>query len=310
MKIEDILLPNRKPVDAKDFDIEKWRQENPMDYLVAARLLMNYNNPDEQDIVFQMLWQVAQLHIPGTLYKYYSLTDNCDLNEKKLETLQKQKIFLAEVKDFNDPFDCKGFFYNPNLLSGEVARRTFKSGKINDFSYQQRVASLTENGIQSMPMWAHYANNHTGFCVSYDMNEKDNTNLKGTTFPVQYTDQRIDISSKLDSYVGMLIKSFEAQAAVGKMRIDIDDNSLLFLIILLCNLKHSSWAYEKEFRCTQSPQVPGMPFVDAKPKEIFIGINCRKENADRLHSIGETLGIPVHQMVFDEVTEGYHLQIK
>ncbi len=93
MKIEDILLPNSKPVDAKDFDIEKWRKENPMDYLVAARLLMNYSDPDEQAIVFQMLWQVAQLHIPGTLYKYYSLTNDYDLNDRKLETLQKKRFF-------------------------------------------------------------------------------------------------------------------------------------------------------------------------------------------------------------------------
>lgn len=47
-----------------------------------------------------------------------------------------------------------------------------------------------------MPMWAHYANNHAGFCVSYDM--KENKQLSGCTFPVQYTNQRIDITSLMD----------------------------------------------------------------------------------------------------------------
>ena len=36
MRIEDIYYElSEKPVDEKDFDIEKWRVENPMDYMKA-----------------------------------------------------------------------------------------------------------------------------------------------------------------------------------------------------------------------------------------------------------------------------------
>lgn len=311
MKLEDVQLPiPNNNIDEKDWDIEKWRKEAKADYLTLARYLMTFSKPAEIDAVFQVIWQAMHLFVPNTLYKYSSLSDNIELNEKKLDTLLNQKVFLAEVKDFNDPFDCKGFFYHPEALSQSAVRKAIGGKAINNYCSAQRVAAFSANGIQSMPMWAHYANNHAGYCVSYDMNDNVNLKLKANTFPVQYTDQRVDITNALESYSNMLISSFEAHVAAGEWTIEITDYSILYLFIMLCNIKHSSWAYEKEFRCSIPTEAPGIPFIDAKPKEIFIGINCKKENAVRLHVIGDTLGIPVHQMAFDEVTEGYQLQIK
>ena len=38
--------------------------------------------------------------------------------------------------------------------------------------------------MNSMPMWAHYSNNHRGFCVAYDMKDDANIALSGCTFPI------------------------------------------------------------------------------------------------------------------------------
>lgn len=311
MKLEDNQLPlQNNGVDEKSWDIEKWRNNAEADYIAMSRFLMNYREPAEKETVFQMIWQTMQLFIPDTLYKYYSLTEDSELNEKKFTTLLNQKIFLAEVKDFNDPFDCKGFFYHPEALSQSAVRKAIGGEAINNFCTTQRVASLTANGNQCMPMWAHYANNHMGFCVSYDMDDKANLKLRATTFPVQYTDQRVDITNAMESYTNMLINTFEAHLAARKKRIEINDYSLLYLFIMLCNIKHSSWAYEKEFRCTQPTETPEMPFVGAKPKEIFIGLHCKEKNSARLRSIGMECGIPVHQMWFDAKAEGYRLLVR
>ena len=92
MKIEDIKCEIPEVViDEKDFDIEKWRLENPMDYFKAMYLIDTSLNKNE---VFMSIYKVTRLYIPDILFKYYSLTDNLDLNEKKLETLLQKKIFM------------------------------------------------------------------------------------------------------------------------------------------------------------------------------------------------------------------------
>ena len=94
MKIEDInyTMPN-PAVNEKDFDIEKWRSENPMDYLKAMFLIRTALNKDE---VFKIIYQTTRLYIPDVLFKYFSLTNDISLNEQKLETLE-QKRYLCPM---------------------------------------------------------------------------------------------------------------------------------------------------------------------------------------------------------------------
>lgn len=67
MRLEDIqyTIPE-KPIDEKDFDIEKWRVDNPMDYLKAMFLINTSSNKNE---VFKTIYKVTRLYIPDTLYK-------------------------------------------------------------------------------------------------------------------------------------------------------------------------------------------------------------------------------------------------
>lgn len=303
MKIEDIKysIPEES-IDEEDFDIEKWRSENPMDYLKAMFLINMASNKNE---IYKTIYQVIRLHIPDTLFKYYSLTDNTTLNEQKFETLQQAKIFMSDAKYLNDPFDTKAYFYRPDELR-KYETLTEHDGKlIDDFSSYIKVSALTSNNINSMPMWAHYANNHKGFCVSYDM--KSNAQLSDCTFPVQYTDQRIDITSLMDQQVQKMIQEIETQSAAGKKVILMDDLSLVFLMSLFCNIKHLSWSYENEFRCTTGAIERGMPYVSAMPKEVFIGMNCLPNYADRIIKVADELHIPVYRMMFDELGSEFNL---
>jgi len=306
MKIEDInySIPD-EPISEKDFDIEKWRSENPMDYLKAIFLINMTSNKNE---VFKTIYKVTRLHIPDMLFKYYSLTDNIALNEQKLETLRQAKIFMSDTKYLNDPFDTKAYFYRPDELK-KYARLTEYDGKlIDNFSSYMKVSALTSNNVNSMPMWAHYANNHTGFCVSYDM--RSNVQLSSCTYPVQYTDQRVDITSLMDQQVQKMIQEIETQSAAGKKAILMDDLSLVFLMSLFCNIKHLSWSYENEFRCTTGAMAKGMPYVSAMPKAAFIGMNCLPTYADRIIKIADELHIPVYRMLFDELGSEFNLFFK
>lgn len=316
MKIEDINynLPTAQ-INEKDFDKEKWIQENPIDYFKLLYILFTSNNmapymPSNvvMDVTFDLLYSVTRLYIPDILYKFYSLTSDENLNESKFATLKNKQIFMSSIKDFNDPFDGKAFFYNPRELAN-IKRLSQHNGQlIDDFTKFHRGTALTENNTSCMPMWAHYANNHHGFCISYDMKDTSNTMLSGCTFPVQYTEHRLDVTSFMKKYAEMVELAVDNQSAQGKKQIHIDDISIVYMQLYLCNIKQATWKYEKEFRCTTSATAKGMPYIDATPKAIYIGMNCSKENRNKLIAISKELSVPIYQMQLNELSEKYELE--
>lgn len=197
------------------------------------------------------------------------------------------------------------FFYNSKELEN-IERLKHCGGRlIDDFSEFVRVSCFTGNGVQSMPMWAHYANNHKGFCVAYDV--KDSMDLKSCLFPVQYTNQRLDISSEMVRQVQKLVKSIDETHQKGNLVTMLEDKTLIYLPQLLYNIKHSSWSYEKEYRCIIASTAKGMPFIDAKPKAIYIGRDCSDKNADCLFDIADEHEAKIYKMGFDDCVDSYEL---
>lgn len=306
LKIEDLKYDlSSVSVNEENWNLEKWRKEFPMDYLKAIYILNMAKDPKVQATVFKTIYSITRMYIPDILYKYYSLTDNENLNIKKLSTLSDCKIYMSDIKDFNDPYDSKCFFYDPNKLAN-IDRLKPHNGKIiDDFSCLIKSSSLTANGVQSMPMWAHYSNNHAGFCVSYDM--KANTSLSACTFPMQYTKERLDITSLIFEQVNQICSVIDMNSTNGKKVTVIDDLTLILVPLLLSNLKLDQWSYENEFRCTTASNAEGMPYIDAVPKEIFIGMNCSEANKNRLINIAQKLGIAIYQMSINNCGENYEL---
>lgn len=317
MKIEDINynLPADE-VSEENFDKEKWVQEHPIDYFKLIHVLFTTtdNAPADvprdiaMDIVYGGLYASTRLYIPDTLYKFYSLSDDTSLNEKKFNTLRNKQIFMSNIKDFNDPFDGKAFFYDPKQLT-DIKRLEHVSGKIiDDFTSFIKGTAFTENNSSCMPMWAHYSNNHQGFCVAYDMKNPDNQSFSACTFPVQYTDERLDITSFMKTYFNKLASDADSYISNGTNSIPLNDFSLIYIYQYLCNVKHLTWSYEKEYRCTMGALAKGMPYINATPKAIYIGMNCSEQNRSKLIEIARSLLIPVYQMRFNELSEKYCLE--
>lgn len=309
MKVEDLHfdLPS-EPVDEENWDLETWRREHPMDYFKALHILNMANNSEIKAEIFKAIYRIVRMHVPDVLYKYYSLSGDEALNMKKFQTLNEGQIYMSDIKDFNDPFDGKGFFYDATKLADIDWLKPYGGRLIDSFNAYIKATSLTANGVQSMPMWAHYSNNHMGFCVSYDM--KDNVCLSSCTFPIQYTDNRLDVTSLLRTQAEKIIYEIDRQMAFGKKEVIFDDFTIIFMATLLYNLKHTSWSYEHEFRCTIGATAKGVPYIDAKPKEIYIGMNCVPLHAKRLTEIASSWKIPIYQMEFDECSEFYALTAK
>lgn len=285
-------------------DILKWREENPMDYIKAMELIVSASNKED---VFKWIYEITRLYIPDVLFKYGSLTGDPDKDKIRFDTLRQEKVYLSAIDGFNDPFDSKAYFYRAEELM-KYERLQHCGGRIiDDFSRFFRVACFTANGINSMPMWAHYASDHKGYCVSYDMKHEENLRLRACTMPVQYTTQRVDVTNLMDYQMGKIIEGIETGIKQQTKEIWYDDLSLIFLSVFFVNLKHRSWSYEKEFRCSMGANAPWSEYCKAKPQAIYIGAKCTEENKDQLIDIGKKLFVPVYQMRYDDYSADYSL---
>lgn len=316
MRIEDLSYPiTHNQVDEKNFDVEKWRQSHLMDYFQALYMMMELPKKTptiptniSTAMVFDKIFRVTRLHIPNLLFKFYSLSDNQELNENKLQTLNNQEIFMSDIKEFNDPFDGKAFYYRHGELA-KYPRLAHVNGRmIDDFTGFIKATSLTENDMNCLPMWAHYSNNHKGYCVAYNMRDSRNSALSACTFPVQYTDQRLDITSLMEKYADNISLQMDMLGGKKQHQILIDDLSIIYIAQFMYNVKQLSWQYEREYRCSMGATAEGMPFCHAAPEAIYIGMNCSEEHRRRLVSIAQNLAIPAYQMIFDEQAEHYELK--
>ena len=74
-----------------------------------------------------------------------------------------------------------------------------------------------------------------------------------------------------------------------------------------CNIKHISWSYENEFRCTVGAATENKSYMSATPKEIYIGMNCPSTYRDKIIKIAKEMQVPVFIMKFDEFNQEFNL---
>lgn len=89
------------------------------------------------------------------IYKYYSY--NCD-EEKMFAPFLKNTLRYRQPDSFNDPYDC--YICEKNGMQYESIRQRTMG---NIF-----VCSLTTS-YDDILMWSHYASNHQGFVIEYDL---------------------------------------------------------------------------------------------------------------------------------------------
>ena len=150
------------------------------------------------------------LNMPKSLFKYISLNEiaNCeqikgickkdfDLNELKFNSLLQNKLWLSTFDNLNDPFEYKSLFLDTQKLEEhkwpieyiEVAFQSIKDMFV--------ITSFTTTAIDNMPMWAHYSNNHQGFCIEYEV-----INPK-MIFPISYEENRTAIADIITNFMAI-----------------------------------------------------------------------------------------------------------
>ena len=131
------------------------------------------------------LLAIRETIFPTKLYRYRSFDAHWYSN------IIKGKVYMGSPINFNDPFDgnlygyANSFYhevansYTPipltdfQIINATGITKSFSEElkhRINGFKDCYRVACFSER-LDLMTMWAHYAANHTGYVIEYDLSK-------------------------------------------------------------------------------------------------------------------------------------------
>ena len=152
------------------------------------------------------------------------------------------------------------------------------------------IACLSES-IDSVIMWSHYAQNHEGFALEYDLRfllEQGEMNC--CILPVIYDNDRFDANSFIQWYIAK---------SLGLDVKNIDSLSHLKMAIH----KSTQWEYENEWRIIHSEKQPAAhsraTSLKIVPKAIYYGERISNIHKKTLHYIAQEKGIAEYDMYID-----------
>jgi len=261
--------------------------------------------------------------LPKNLYRFKSIETTIQLIYV-INEITKGELYLSRPEDFNDIFDAMSVLSKDNMYDyfkdspdidyiielvkyvnkvyGKTSVRK-NAGILKDLSMnfwidmnnhynqtmrQMRIACFTEC-LNSMPMWAHYANDHQGVCLLYDTTTFTDSIHRTRLFPVEYTKQIPDMILE-ETVKSKAVKFKSLESCVTK--------------------KHEDWSYEKEWRLiyhqgffySKEEDVPeefyesGKVINFYKPSKVYLGYKVKVQVENFIREIVEALGIDVVKM--------------
>ena len=216
------------------------------------------------------------LHIhktPKVFYKYFNFNDNVKENKKRMKQLVSEKLWLSRKNNLNDPMDL--MMLNTNKLSCEEKDYYYES--INN-----KYCLCLTSTYRNPPMWAHYANSFSGYCIGFK--PIYGANIK----PINYVTNLLELTEEYKLFFsllqsGDLISASQLNSIFEKPKQTLD-------LMRLCNTmfysKTKDWAYEKEYRiiepCHVEDDEAGRLFLVSelglRVSEIILGLKCSEEN--------------------------------
>ena len=232
-----------------------------------------------RDTLYAKIGEFYYCAAPKYLYKYYSE------NLLNMDAIKNHEMWYSAPCNFNDVFDCdvstneKALF--ESFLKADPQGRRIRQGSSGwmnlkgvvhkqihnlqeEFEETKRTTGISclSESDSSLLMWAHYANNHKGMCVEYEL-LKISDQLKFTPVPVIYTNDRVTLSS------------LESENL---------DRDTMKIFVESITTKSSEWNYEKEWRIIRDEAACGTRWNKAdkgallemiRPTSITLG--CRAD---------------------------------
>lgn len=244
--------------------------------------------------------------INSRLGNYYSM-----YNRLESYSDATRKIFETKSEEFQKKIR--------NILSTKLQQIDYKIEKLKNINI--RVACFSElerydEFFNQIVMWSHYADNHKGFCIEYDLEflkkeiqfslndgefysdnkneyliERNEAIIKAGLFPIEYTSNRINIPVTKLNQINI--------DSTGKISYNSNIDELFYKAFVV---KSANWNYEKEWRIIIDGQISNyfdnkipFPYI----KTIYLGCKAGKELINTMIAIGEEIGAEVSILKMD-----------
>ena len=204
-----------------------------------------------------------------------------------IEALLKQRLKLSRITSLNDPFELLGL-----QLKSKSQRKIWNNTR-RELSELHGLVCMSDKWSNPV-LWSHYADNHKGICLGFDVNED-------LFKPVSYRNTRISFDEIGISSLDQLTEKHLEQ-------------------ILYAKFEH--WEYESEYRAfTDLKELDpnsGLGFIsfssDLVLKEVIVGANGSLKPTELnvlLSAYGHSVETRKARLAFNkfEVTEQKKLNI-
>lgn len=155
---------------------------------------------------------------------------------------------------------------------------------VNIFRQWRKVTKVCSFSAvsDSILMWGHYAQDHKGFCIEYDLEQlQSGHDFRRKLYPVIYSPKLYDLTTF-------------AKKLVGPNRHEFNPSSPLLGIMH----KFDGWRYEQEWRVVSITDsvVGDHNWPVPTPSRVFVGSKMSLENVEAVRKLCEQKNIEVLQM--------------
>lgn len=225
---------------------------------IETRQKMNY-----ADIVQSIAMRIYEhIRLGNKIETLFELNDDNPLVKAHQEyfLLYIEKELLRKDADGNSYYDAINHVINKEYIDMQSTANRF------------RIACFAQTPY-SMLMWSHYAYNHQGFCIEYEMPNltEENEPIYSSLFPVIYSDTRTDLSQ-----ISLKWKSTGS----------LSDNDLWDFYKYGLLSKSIDWRYQQEWRLISCDNLLTDDEYNCKffnIKKVYLGNNMSVK--DRLEII-------------------------
>lgn len=186
---------------------------------------------------------MAEKYKGQKLYKYYSYNDDM---QKMFAPLLNNTLRFTEWNKFNDPYDCYIASNKNESMRNNLMETVF-------------VCSLAQSGDDIL-MWSHYATNHKGFVIEYDVDSFRKINEKQIESPsfVEYSDTITHYNSSNDIIHAIFHKAkcWEYEKEVRSVYYGSPDGKGLYKDIALSENSISAIYLGSQFIASQNGKIP------------------------------------------------------
>jgi hypothetical protein len=233
---------------------------------------------------------------PDKLYRYLPLGEDKHLQRFRY-LISSYTLRASTPKDFNDPFDCLIPAFDTNNVDHNFLKQLFEvraecggecsteaEQQICDGSVTYENITHLKNSIQerihrariicfserndNILLWSHYANNHRGVCLEFDIGIWKPSNIMLQWFPVIYkpNNERPEVKLTMESFQAT---DFAESAIFSKGR---------------------CWDYEQEWRLVVDPWGgrDSIKFLPSCLTGVFFGVNTSNKDKKIILDIVET----------------------